>query len=218
MYEFAPTSRIKQDRRRVDKVRVEFPRIHFIAHLRRDPEHDDWNSVWTWAFPRTDCFHVNATRHCMERERKRRIVYYDFQKLWHFMRKNRTRTLVVSWVWIRKEAARNPYLQMEWKMGSSRWRHVAQLQWKRTLCIPWIQCFGTRRFESKGKGKLSFHFCGDDKSLKWFSARSSPWISSEITEQYRTCATNWISVCSESTGDLLSRAIQRPWPLQQNCW
>ena len=41
--------------------------------------------------------------------------------------------------------------------------------------------------KSKGKEKLSIHFCGDDKPLKWFFARSSP-----------ACK---ISDCSERTGE-----------------
>ena len=42
VYEFIPMSRIGSNRRGADGVRVEyFPRIHYIADSRRDPEHDD---------------------------------------------------------------------------------------------------------------------------------------------------------------------------------
>ena len=47
-------------------------------------------------------------------------------------------------------------------MGSCRWGHDAQLQWKRTFRIPWIQCFGTRRFEKQRKRETVHTFCGDD--------------------------------------------------------
>ena len=43
-------------------------------------------------------------------------------------------------------------------MGSCRWGHDAQLQWKRTSRIPWIQCFGTRRFEKQRKRETVFAF------------------------------------------------------------
>ena len=66
VYEFTPMSRIGSNRSRADGVRVEtFPRIHYIADSRRDPEHDDWNTMCTWAIPRTDHLHVNLSRHCM---------------------------------------------------------------------------------------------------------------------------------------------------------
>ena len=79
VYEFILMLRIGSNRRGADGVRVEkFPRIHYIAASRRDPEHDDWNTVWTWATPRTNHLHVNVQRHCKERKRKRRIVHCDF--------------------------------------------------------------------------------------------------------------------------------------------
>ena len=51
---------------------------------------------------------------------------------------------------------RNSHVQSEWKMGSSRWAHDAQLQWKRTHRIPWIKCPGTRRFEKQRKRTIVF--------------------------------------------------------------
>ena len=50
-----------------------------------------------------------------------------------------------------KRNVRNSHVQTEWKMGWSRRGHDAQLQWKRTSRIPWIQCFGTRSFEKARK-------------------------------------------------------------------
>ena len=52
--------------------------------------------------------------------RKRKFVYCEFQNCGRLCDKIRARTLVVSWAWIRKEMARNPYVQAKWKMGSSR--------------------------------------------------------------------------------------------------
>ena len=63
--------RFGSDRRGADGVRVDkFPKIHFIADPRRDPEDNDfWIKVWTWALQRKDHLHVNAQRHCMEKKR-----------------------------------------------------------------------------------------------------------------------------------------------------
>ena len=46
VYDFSPMSRIGSNRRGADGVRVEkFPRIHYIANPRRDPEKDNRNAV-----------------------------------------------------------------------------------------------------------------------------------------------------------------------------
>ena len=64
-----------------------FPRIHHIADSRRDPEHDDLNTVWTWAVPRTNHLHVNVRRHCVERTRKQNCVM-RIPKPWPAMRED----------------------------------------------------------------------------------------------------------------------------------
>ena len=145
VYEFIPMSRIGSNQGGADGVRVEdFPRIHYIADSRRDPDHDDWNTMWTWALPRTDHLHVNVQRH---------LYGLRFQNRSRIGKKIRARTLVVSWAWIRKEMVRNSRVQTEWKMGSCRWGHDAQLQSMWTSRIPW-----------QAKRKLSIHFCGDDNT------------------------------------------------------
>ena len=162
-------SRMGSNRQGADGARVEnVLRIHhYIAHCSRDPEHDDWNTLWTWAIPRTDHLHVNVQQDCMVRKRKRRFMFCEFQTRTRICKKTRARTLVVSRAWIREEVVRNSHVQTEWKIGSCRWGHDAQLQRKWTPSIPWIQCFGTRKFEkSKGKGKLSIHFCGDEDTAE----------------------------------------------------
>ena len=51
----------ESNRWRADWVRVKnIPRIHNIGNSRRDAEHDDWITVWTWAVQRKDHPHVNA--------------------------------------------------------------------------------------------------------------------------------------------------------------
>ena len=109
-----------------------FPKIHYIADSHRDPEHDDWNSVWTWAIARTNHLHVNVQRQCVGRKRKQRIVYCEFQNRSRICKKIRARTLVVSWAWIGIEMVRNSYLQAERWMGSYRWRRDDQL-WVKVL-------------------------------------------------------------------------------------
>ena len=53
---------------------------------------------------------------------------------------------------------RNSHAQAEWKMGSCRWGHDAQLQWKWTSRIPWIHCFWTMIFAKRRKRKIVFTF------------------------------------------------------------
>ena len=102
----------------------------------------------------------------MERKRKRRIVYCEFQNRG---RKIRTRTLVVSRTWIRKEMVRNSHVQAERGTRSCRGGLNDQLQWKRTSRVPWIQCFRTRIFAKQRRWTVVF-------SLLWwyrYSRRSS---------------------------------------------
>ena len=78
---------------RTNGARVEdFPRIHYIADSRRDPEHGDWNTGWTWAIPRANHLHVNVQRHCIERQRKQRIVYCEFPNRGRICNRIRART------------------------------------------------------------------------------------------------------------------------------
>ena len=158
--QFIPMSRIGSNRRGADGVRVDkFPRIHYIAASRRDPEHDEWNTVGTWATPRTNHLHVNVQRHCMEKKRKRRIVHSEFPNRKRKCKKFRARTLVVSWAWIRKEMVRNSHVQAEWKMGYRVAEDIDdQLHWKWTSRFPWIQCFGTRSFAKQRKRNIVYTF------------------------------------------------------------
>ena len=59
-------------------------------------------------------------------------------------------------------------------------------------------------FKSKGKGKLSIHFCGDENTAEF--AQSSPSISSVSTEQKRTQSL-WL--VQNVQGNLLLRTIQK---------
>ena len=146
VYEFIPISRIGTNRRGADGVRVDnFPRIQYVAAQWRSQQFTVEIRRDTREFHRTDHLHVNVQRHCMGRERKRRIVYCEFQNRSRLCKKIRGRTLVVSCARIREEMVRNSHEQAEWKMGSCRWGHDAQLQWKRTSRIPWIQSSGTKK-------------------------------------------------------------------------
>ena len=120
----------------------------------------------------------------------------EFPKSWQNMQEDCARTLVVSWAWITEKVV------TEWKVGSSRWGQDAQLQCKRTHRIPCIQCFGTRRFEKQRKGKLSIHFCGDDKTvevvLRTIISVNQHSIYGAVTDMCDELACR-ISDCSKST-------------------
>ena len=114
------------------------------------------------------------------RKRKQILVYCEFQNRGRICKKIRARTLVVSRSWIRNEMARNSYLQPERRVWSCRWGHDDQLQWKRTSRAPWIQCFGTMKFEKQRRWKIVYlHLWWYRCSRSgWFIARSFPSISS----------------------------------------
>ena len=132
VYEFIPMSRIGSNRRRAEEVWVEnfpeFTTLQILAEIQNMVTETQFEP----AFPRTDHVHVNVQRHCMERTWKRKIVYCEFPHRNRICKKIRARTLVVSWAWIRKEMERNSNVEAEWKMGSWRWGHDDQLQWKWT--------------------------------------------------------------------------------------
>ena len=89
VYQFTPMSRIGSNRLGADGVRVDnFPMVHFIADSRRDPENDDWNSVWTWAIPRTDSLHVNVQWHWMERKKATKHCVLRIPKPWQVMQED----------------------------------------------------------------------------------------------------------------------------------
>ena len=118
-------------------------------------------------------------------KKERRMECCEFPSCSRLCEKIRAGTLVVSWAWIREGMVRNSYVQTAWKMGSSRWGHDAQLQWKRTSRISWIRCFRTRRFEKQSKKKIVYTLLWTKTQQNWFFARSSPSISSVSTEQQR---------------------------------
>ena len=119
-------SRVGSNRRGADGARVEnlpgFTDLQILAEIQKMMTE---NTMWTWAIPRTDHIHVNVQRHCMLRKRKRRLVHCECRRCKNI----RARTLVFSWAWIRNEMVRNSHVQAEWKMGSCRQGHDAQLQW-----------------------------------------------------------------------------------------
>ena len=128
---------------RIDGEPMEFGWTNFpgftTLQILAEIQDDDWYSVWTWAISRTD-YLVSMWKDIEWGEKGNEELC--------IVNSLNVGTLVVSWAWIRKEMVRNSYVQTEWKMGSSRWGHDAQLQWKRTPRIPRIQRFGARRFET----------------------------------------------------------------------
>ena len=141
------------------------------------------------------------------------MVLGEFQNRSRLCKKIRVRTLVVSWAWIREEMVRNTHIQTEWRMRSSRWGHDAQFQWKRTSRIPWIQCFGTRRFwKAKKIWKLSIHFCGDDEAakvvLRTIISVNQLSVCGAVADMCDELACR-ISGCSESTGKPVAQNSER---------
>ena len=155
VYEFIPMSRIGSNRLGVDgwKNFSGFTTLQILAEIQNmmtetqcEPEH----------FPGRIIFMSMYNDIVWGEKRKRRLVYWEIPNRSRICKKIRARTLVVSWAWIRKEMVRNSPVQTEWKMRWCRWGHDAQLQWKWTSRIPWIRCFGTRRFEMQSKGQIVY--------------------------------------------------------------
>ena len=72
------------------------PRIHYIANLRRNSQHDDCTKVWAWAIPKTNHLHVNVQRHCTVRKKEKIIVHCEFPQS-RTCKKICVRSLVASW-------------------------------------------------------------------------------------------------------------------------
>ena len=153
------------------KISQTSPHMQILAP---DSEHDDWNTVWTWAIPRTNHLHVNVQRHCMVRK-ETKIVHCEFKNRGRICKKIRTRTLVVSRAWTRTELVRNSHVQAERRMGSCRGGHDDHLQWKRTYHVPRIQCFRTGIFAKQRRKKVSLEeqkAQKEDQKLKTMVRRS----------------------------------------------
>ena len=116
---------------------------------------------------------------------------------------------------------RNSHVEVEWKMGSRRWGHDFQLQWKWAWRIPWIQCFGTRSFAKQRKRKIVQTF------LWWrrHSRRASSHNHFRQSVQYLWSSSGHVRrighenlwLFMKGQGNLLPRTIRRPWWCQQNC-
>ena len=100
------------------------------------------------------------------RNRKRRNVYCEFQHSSRICENIRAGTLVVSWAWIRKEVVRNSHVRTEWKMdrvAEDMMLNVGESghpEFRRSSALE------RGDLKSKGKEKLSIHFCGDDKTVE----------------------------------------------------
>ena len=175
------------NRRGADGVRVEkFPRIHSQWKILAEIQNMmNWTTLWTWAIPRTNYLHVNKQRQCMKRKRKRRILYCEL-KIAADYAKNRARTLVVSWAWIRERngyGTRTCTNRMENGIESLRTWCSASVKADTPCYVDPVLWNEEIWMKSKGEGKLSFISVATTTPLNWFFARSSPSISSVSTEQ-----------------------------------
>ena len=204
---------------RVEKIH----RIHYIADSRRDPQNDDWNTVWTWAVYRKNYLHINVQRHSMVGRRKGRNVYCEFQNCGRSCEKIRGRSLVVSWAWIRKEVVRNTHTYKP----NGEWDRVAEdmmLNFSETghPVFPDIQCFGTTRFEKQKERKFVCTLLWRrQKTVEVVLRTIISSISSVSTEQWQTCATSWLAeslIVQNVQGNLLLRTIQKLRFFLKNCW
>ena len=75
-----------------------FPRIHYIANLRQDSQHDDCTKMWVWAVPKTNHLHVHVQRHYTVRKRKQIIVHCEFPQCIKICKKICVRSLNASWI------------------------------------------------------------------------------------------------------------------------
>ena len=185
VYEFIPVSRIGSNRRGADGVRVDkFTRIYCIADCRRDPEHDDWKEMWTWAISRKNHLHVNVQRHCMGRKRKQRNVCCELYKCGRTYKKICARTLVISWAWIREEMVRNSDVQADLKMGFVSAEDMMN-NFIESGHHPFRGSSGLERgdWKAKEKGNCLYIAVVTTAQPNWFFARSFPWISSVSTKQ-----------------------------------
>ena len=144
-----------------------------------------------------------CTTTLLERRRKRRIVYCEFPNRSKLCEKIRALTLVVSSAWIRKEMVRN---------SDGKWDRVAEdmmLNFSERGHPVFRGSSGVERgaLRSKGKGKLSFHFCGDDNTtelvLRTIVSVKQLSIYGAVADMCDGLACR-ISGCSERTGELVA--------------
>ena len=128
----------------------------------------------------TEDLHVNVQRHCVGRNRKRRIVYCEYQNFGRLCERIRARSLVVSCAWIRKEMVRTHTYK-----PNGKWDRLVEDMTMLNFSEGGHPVFGGSSalergdLKSKGKGHLSLNFCvATTKSRNWFFARSFPSVSS----------------------------------------
>ena len=200
-YELIPMSRNGSNRREPMefecKIFPGFTTLQILAEIRNMMTEIQCEP---WAIPRTNHFHVNVqkTLYGVEKETK---IYW---------------TLVVSWAWIGKEILRTSHVQTEWKMGSCRWGHDAQLRGHPVF--RGSSAVERGALKSKGKGTLSIHFCGGDETVE---AILRTIISVNQLQCLLSCSgyvrRNWSLVVQKVRRNLLLRTSRRPLWCQQNC-
>ena len=176
---------------------MEFEWVNFPGFTTLQVLADDWNKVWTWAIPRTNYLHVNVQRHWKERKRKQRNVYYEFQHC----KKIRARTL--------EKRSGTEHIRTN--------RMENGFESLRTWCSTSVKAdtpysvdsvlWNKGELNSKGEGKLSIYFCGEDKTVE-VTFRTIIFVNqvriygavADICDE-SACR---ISNCSERTGELVA--------------
>ena len=201
-------SRTGSNRRGVDGWKI-FLRIHYIAESRRNPEHDDWNTLWTWAIPRTDHLHVNVQRHCMSRKKETKTCVLRIPKSKQNMQED-SRTDI------------GRFLGMDQKRNGTELTRANRMENEmvslRTWCSTSVKVdiphsvdpvlWNEEIWRSKVKDKLSIHFCGDDKTvevvLRTIISVNQLSIYGAVADMCDELACR-ISGCAESTGKLVAQ-------------
>ena len=137
----------------------EFPRIHRIADSRRDPEHDDWNTMWIWSIPRKDHLHVNVQRHCLERKRNEELCVANSKIVAEYARK----FAHGHWSFLGLGSEKKWY-GIHTDNPNGKWCRLAEDMMLNFGESGHLVFRGD--LKSEGKGKLSIHFCGDDETAE----------------------------------------------------
>ena len=157
-----------------------------------------------------ELFHVKVFRHCMETGRKRINVYCEFPNRGRLREKIHARSLVVSWDWMDQKRNGAEHTRTN--------RMENGIESLKTCCSTSVNADtpvfrGSSASErgdlkSKAKGELSFHFCGDDKTvevvLRTIISVNQLSVYGAAAEMCEELACR-ISDCSERTGELVAQ-------------
>ena len=193
-------SRIGSNRRGANGIRVEFSQDSL--HYRFSPRYRKWRTKCSVNMSKSQG--ESSSCQCtmtlyVEKNRKHRTVYCEFQNRGRRCKKIRARTLVVSRRRTEKEWYGSNTYKPNGQKGWCCWTHAAQLQRKRTSRVPWNQCFETKSFEKQRRWKIVY-------TLLW-------WFTNCWSGFFRTIiSVNQLSVyraVADMCGELASRISDR---------